>query len=182
MSLKLIVKSLAWRRVTRRYPYEPHPVPEDFRGKVEFDPDACMGCGACANVCPPNAIEVIERPGEGVRVIKLFIGRCIFCGRCEENCPVAAVRQTDEFELASRSREDLEVLLKHVLAVDGEGHVMEYTERELAEAMELLATFEDRELVRKLGEYARMCRSCRVREGVNSIVKSLRPGLGGGEG
>ncbi len=178
MSLKLIVKSFKWGRVTRKYPFEPHPVPEDFRGRVEFNSELCMGCGACANVCPPNAIEVKDEGG--VRVIKLFIGRCIFCGRCEENCPVMAVKQTDDFELSSLKREDLEVILTHELLRDSEGHVLEYTGREVSEAEEVLKTMYDAELVSKLLESSRKCRECRVRDGVSSIAKALRPGLGGG--
>jgi len=174
LSLKLIVKSLKWKRVTRKYPFEQHPVPEDFRGRVEFLEELCMGCGACANVCPPNAIQVIEE--KGTRIIKLFIGRCIFCGRCEENCPMMAVKQTDDFELSSIRREDLEVVLRHGLPRDEKGHFLEYTEREIVEAEEVLRSERPRELVEKLIESSRKCRSCRIREGIGSIAKALRPG------
>ncbi len=100
--------SLSLRRgvVTERYPFAPIEVPEDFRGKPEIDPEKCIGCGACANVCPPEAIKVRDLQ-EGYREISLFLGRCIFCGRCEEVCPVEAIKLSKEFELASLSKEDL---------------------------------------------------------------------------
>ena len=42
---------------TTKFPFEPHTPPESFRGKPAFDEDLCVGCGACAEVCPALAIR-----------------------------------------------------------------------------------------------------------------------------
>ncbi|MFO8183795.1 MAG: 4Fe-4S binding protein [Candidatus Aegiribacteria sp.] len=49
------------------------------------DTDACVGCGECVEVCPYNAIEVID----GDAVIDPSL--CHFCYRCVEQCPEGAI-------------------------------------------------------------------------------------------
>jgi ferredoxin len=45
----------------------------------------CIGCGECVEVCPYNAIEVIN----GDAVIDPSL--CHFCYRCVEQCPEGAI-------------------------------------------------------------------------------------------
>jgi len=112
--LSILAEGLASHVVTEAYPKAPAEVPEGFRGRPRIDGGRCVGCGACANACPPNAISV--RDEGGFRVVKLFLGRCIFCGRCADVCPKEAVVITREFELASLSREDLSQEVRLALA------------------------------------------------------------------
>ena len=60
--LKEAVRAAFSGRFTTKYPFEPHTPPDGFRGKPEFDEDECIGCGACAEVCPALAIKVIDSP------------------------------------------------------------------------------------------------------------------------
>ena len=93
-------------RVTLRYPFAPR-VPEDgFRGRVEVDAEKCVGCGACAEVCPSRLIEVSDVNQEK-RVLDFFLERCTYCARCAEVCPEEAITVTKEFETATNDREDL---------------------------------------------------------------------------
>jgi NADPH-dependent glutamate synthase beta subunit-like oxidoreductase len=68
----------------------------------------CILCGVCANVCPVDAIEIeIDQVG-GERVCKkwdLNIGICTYCGICSENCPTQTLFHSNEYELATDSRE-----------------------------------------------------------------------------
>ena len=56
--------------------------PSAFTATV--DPDMCVGCGACQEVCPSRAISVGE-------IAIIDPKRCIGCGRCVEQCPRVAL-------------------------------------------------------------------------------------------
>ena len=112
--LSWIKKALEVGVVTRKYPFEHAEVPEGSRGLPEFDSSKCIGCSACANVCTPDAIRVVDDLNEGVRRVEYFVGRCIFCGRCAEVCPVSAIRITKEFELAYKDEVRFVIELKLV--------------------------------------------------------------------
>ena len=76
--------------------------PEGFRGKHEFDSEKCIGCGACAQVCSSDAIEILEN-GEK-RIIKVDYGHCSFCGFCQDECPTQAIKLTREYHLLTDNR------------------------------------------------------------------------------
>ncbi|MEZ4601550.1 MAG: 4Fe-4S binding protein [Syntrophotaleaceae bacterium] len=57
----------------------------NYRRKI--DADACFGCGACADVCPTNAIQ----SSNGIYSINPNL--CIGCGACDPECPVEAIEQ-----------------------------------------------------------------------------------------
>jgi len=63
-----------------------------FRGKPRFIADKCIGCGACAQVCPTKAISVTD---DEERRIELWLGRCILCARCQRSCAEEAIELTD---------------------------------------------------------------------------------------
>ncbi len=48
--------------------------------------DACVGCGACAAVCPQRCIK------EGAPY-RIHRNHCLHCGNCYENCPAHAIRR-----------------------------------------------------------------------------------------
>jgi len=103
--LKETIICLGAGRVTLGYPFEPSEVPAKFRGKIKFDSRKCIGCGGCANVCPPRCI-VIEDKGE-IATLTFYLDRCIQCARCYEVCPEDAIWPTEEFETATDDKDDL---------------------------------------------------------------------------
>ncbi|PJA61306.1 MAG: 4Fe-4S ferredoxin [bacterium (Candidatus Ratteibacteria) CG_4_9_14_3_um_filter_41_21] len=93
---------------TTRFPFVPHKPPEKFRGKPVPDDDWCVGCGACAEVCPSHAIELIDEPKTATRRIIWHYDQCIFCGQCEANCLTEkGVHLTGEYDLAVFDRKEL---------------------------------------------------------------------------
>lgn len=112
--IKLLVIAGKTGRVTIKYPFEEPLVSPDFRGLIKIDAGKCIGCGACVNACPPNALEIVET--ENSKVLKYYAGRCIFCWRCVEVCPVKAIEGTREFELATDDPLDLHTYVLHTRA------------------------------------------------------------------
>jgi Ni,Fe-hydrogenase III small subunit/ferredoxin len=77
-------------------------LPERFRGLPLIDSSKCPdGCRACADACPTDAITVNDGS------IRLDLGRCLFCTDCVEACPEGAVRYSQDYRLATRTRDDL---------------------------------------------------------------------------
>ena len=63
--------------------------PEGFRGDPHVDPAKCIGCSACANVCPADAIEIED--GAVARIVRFMRDACVFCASCQDVCPTKAV-------------------------------------------------------------------------------------------
>src|SRR6267378_1797486 len=101
---------------TEQYPSERPKVAERYRGapRLNINPDngetLCIACNLCAIACPENLIVVTSERDEATKrkVLTTFTydtSRCMFCGLCEDACPVDALELTQDFELASYTRE-----------------------------------------------------------------------------
>lgn len=51
---------------------------------AKVDKDKCNGCGTCREVCPVNAVEIVD----GKAVIS---DDCVECGTCVDQCPNEAI-------------------------------------------------------------------------------------------
>jgi formate hydrogenlyase subunit 6/NADH:ubiquinone oxidoreductase subunit I len=80
-----------------------------YRGAAVWDEDVCIGCGACYEVCPADAIAMEDdvESDPPMRRFKLRYDRCIFCGHCHYNCTTEdGIYQTPEWNLATYDRTD----------------------------------------------------------------------------
>ena len=78
----------------------PVEIPKNFRGKIVYDRDECIGCKLCIKVCPAEAIEFIPDK----KKIKIHIDHCIFCSQCNDICPKDCLNMSEEFLLADADR------------------------------------------------------------------------------
>ena len=102
--LKEAVIAVFSPRFTTRFPAEPCVVPEKYRGKPVFDNDTCIGCGACVNVCPTNALTMADDTSSASpkRTITQKTDACIFCGNCSESCTTeTGISLSNQWDLAS---------------------------------------------------------------------------------
>ncbi len=76
-------------------------LPIHFRGLPQIDSSKCVdGCQACADACPTNAIKING-------TIQLDLGKCIFCTDCVSACPTGAINYTNDYRMATRTRDAL---------------------------------------------------------------------------
>jgi len=127
--LATVLKHHPRKAVTLEYPEVMPELSDRFHGRLTLlsksdDTDLCIGCQACARVCPCDDLIQIDMHRDDAKkpVVTRFtidMGRCIFCGNCTEVCPVDCIKMLSDFELADFSREAL-VLDKKDLTLSGE--------------------------------------------------------------
>lgn len=100
------------RPITVQYPYEKLIPSERFRGRIHFEFDKCIACEVCVRVCPINLPVVDwefnkETKKKKLNHYSIDFGVCIFCGNCVEYCPTNCLSMTEEYELATYDRHEL---------------------------------------------------------------------------
>jgi NAD(P)H-quinone oxidoreductase subunit I len=100
------------RPVTVQYPYEKLIPSERFRGRIHFEFDKCISCEVCVRVCPINLPVVdwtfnSETKKKQLKHYSIDFGVCIFCGNCVEYCPTNCLSMTEEYELSTYDRHEL---------------------------------------------------------------------------
>lgn len=100
------------RPITVQYPYEKLIPSERFRGRIHFEFDKCIACEVCVRVCPINLPVVDWEFDKASKKKKLNhysidFGVCIFCGNCVEFCPTNCLSMTEEYELSTYDRHEL---------------------------------------------------------------------------
>lgn len=78
----------------------PVPVPPNYRGKIAYEREGCIGCQLCLKICPSNAIEYLPE----TKRIRIYVTQCIFCSQCTDICPKGGLSMTPEFLLACEDR------------------------------------------------------------------------------
>ncbi|NJE84527.1 4Fe-4S dicluster domain-containing protein [Thermococcus sp. CX2] len=166
-TVSFIEKLRGWKRpeedtvripVTTRYPFTDTEKPPEYRGAPWIDPALCIGCTACVNVCPSDALSAELDYENGKKRIILNIARCIRCYYCVEVCPTRAMKGTINFELATPDKRDLVEVVEHNLyRCPRCGRYEDYTERLF---LKMHSISPDK--LFNLGDVERLCRRCRI--------------------
>jgi formate hydrogenlyase subunit 6/NADH:ubiquinone oxidoreductase subunit I len=114
------VKALLSKPYTSKFPKAAHTPYASFRGQPIYNQDKCVGCLACEQVCPVEAIahnDVVD-PSDPKRHMIHYTDTCIFCGCCDAACIAdhEGIKLSTEWDLAffdrKQSQESIEKQLQ----------------------------------------------------------------------
>lgn len=105
------IKALIKGPYTSKFPKEPHIPHQNFRGQPKFNQDKCVGCLACEEVCPVEAIahrDSVENESDLKRTMIHYTDTCIFCGQCEAACIAnhEGIKLSTDWELSFFDRKE----------------------------------------------------------------------------
>lgn len=117
-------KHLFTRSVTLQYPDVKWDLPERSRMKLHMDWEDCIGCRKCERACPVDCIHIsttkVPKDFEGlgetsggvqkrllVEQFDIDLSECLYCALCVYPCPTECIYMTQEYEVATYSKEEL---------------------------------------------------------------------------
>ena len=123
------LKYLFRRPHTFCFPFEQKPTADRYRGLHLNDREACTGCGNCADICPNQAIAMVEQPdvapcpGKKNELPQVDYGRCCFCGLCVDICPPGSLSLARDYIHIAPSPESFLAYVPATEASGGEAFV-----------------------------------------------------------
>ncbi|MEC9484415.1 MAG: FAD-dependent oxidoreductase [Candidatus Izemoplasma sp.] len=81
----------------------PRQAPPNLRGFHTNDWETCIGCSTCEEICPTEAITMVERldlpekAGEHQQRPVIDYGRCCFCALCVDTCTTSSLEMSNEY-------------------------------------------------------------------------------------
>jgi NADH-quinone oxidoreductase subunit I len=84
-----VVRSFTQPRIaTQDVRYHTMHLSDNYRGQHTVDHETCTGCDICADICPVNAITMLQLPFKRRNTVpEVNLATCIYCGLCEDVCP-----------------------------------------------------------------------------------------------
>lgn len=111
--LKVLFNNLLEGPSTDPYPVGPTFTPERLRGKCVIDPELCVGCGVCKNVCAASAIDIRQKDDCSGYTITVWRNSCCLCASCRHYCPTGAMTLTNDWHSAQPQSEKYDCLERH---------------------------------------------------------------------
>ncbi len=120
------IRALFTGPFTSKFPFEPSPAAPRFRGKLEFNFDKCILCGACVEVCPANARSQQDDKLRRVRREIHYREKCVYCGNCVSYCTTKeGIKHTQEYDMAQITKDGYEdAIEKELILCDSCGEVI----------------------------------------------------------
>ncbi len=121
---------------------QPRKASDRYRGFHINHQDKCTGCGTCSEICPTEAIKLIEVEGREAysgrtNMLPSFdYGRCSFCGLCIDICTSDSLNMTKEYIHISTDL-DTFIFMPDALGIHGVYHENGYTRDKNSELLDL---------------------------------------------
>lgn len=100
------LRHVAKKPATIGYPFVPVEMPPQFRGKMVFLAEKCIGCKLCVKDCPAHALEINKVADKRFEAV-FDLDHCIYCAQCADSCNKDAIVNSAQFELAALDRKTL---------------------------------------------------------------------------
>lgn len=105
------IKALIKGPYTSGFPVKEHIPHPNFRGQPKFNQEKCVGCLACVQVCPVEALNYKDETSnakDAKRTMIHYTDTCIFCGECEAACIAEhqGIKLSNDWELAFFNRKE----------------------------------------------------------------------------
>lgn len=105
------IKALIKGPYTSKFPVKGHTPHPNFRGQPKYNQEKCVGCLACVQVCPVEALSFkddTEDLKEPKRTMIHYTDTCIFCGECQAACIAdhEGIKLSNDWELAFFDRKE----------------------------------------------------------------------------
>ena len=167
--LKEALVSLKDKKIGGLKPDAATPLLPSPKQKMVLYEKKCIGCGACATVCPADAITRTDN--RKFRAITITIGQCIYCGMCADVCPENALSVLSGNELSSPAKEHLHHELKIKLKRCDQCRTIMGPQKSITKTFKDI--FSPQGLTARELEWMNLCSVCRRKFHSSRLIKPL---------